>query len=403
LNVASLGGRRWVLNSALAVTVLSCSGTQALAQPTTAAARTNDAREAEARRSPARMALLNQAEAALEHGDAQAAVAPLEAAAMLLHAGDTEMTQVRALMRAGQYRQALAFAAHAAGGHDDEPAASGLYAWLLQAGGQRLAAQQVIDSALERAPADKVLALTRLELATGAPQARDALLDLPHRMAPHASGNAPDMAGLDAARRVGTAVLFNAGRSVLAPAGPLAGRRQIWLRNGVGQTARAHVVKPLDALGLVVLELATPLPADPGFEAAQRDPFAGSPGYVVDYAEGADALPQWPWLHPGFMGGMRANASAPRLGINGSAGAQGGAVFDAAGRFTGIALGGADAPWVTLAALRAAAPDVAMLLPVGRHDGARVWVDEVYERALRSLMPALADANSWVLSLRCFM
>ena len=78
-------------------------------------------------------------------------------------------------------------------------------------------------------------------------------------------------------------------------------------------------------------------------------------------------------------------------------------MFDATGRFTGIALGGADAPWVTLAALRAAAPDVAMLLPVGRHDGARVWVDEVYERALRSLMPALAAANSWVLSLRCFM
>lgn len=350
-------------------------------------------REAEARRAPARLALLMQAEAALERGDAQAATAPLEAAAMLLHAGDTEMTQVRALMQAGQYRQALAFAAHAAGGHDDEPAASGLYAWLLQTGGQRTAAQQVIDRALERAPADKVLALTRLELSTGAPQARGVLLDLPHRMAPHASGSAPDMAGLDAARRVGTAVLFNAGRSALATAGPLAGQRRIWLRNGVGQTVRAHVVEPLDGLGLVVLEVATPLPADPAFEAAQRDPFAGSPGYVVDYAEGADALPQWPRLHPGFVGAVRADASAPRLGIPGSAGARGGAVFDAAGRFAGIALGGADAPWVTLAALRAAAPAVAMLLPTALQAGARVGVDEVYERALRSVLQVLAAAE----------
>lgn len=382
-----------MLNSALAVTALSCCAAQALAQPTTAAARTHDAREAEARRAPGRLALLAQAEAALERGDAQAATAPLEAAAMLLHAGDTEMTQVRALMQAGQYRQALAFAAHAAGGHDDEPVASGLYAWLLQAGGQRLAAQQLIDRALQRAPADQVLALTRRELATDAPEARGVLCEAPHRMAPHASANAPDMAGLDAVRRVGTAVLFNAGRSALAPAKALAGQRQIWLRNGLGQTVRAHVVKLLDGLGLVVLELATPLPADPGFGAAPRDPFAGSPGYVVDYTEGADALPQWPWLHPGFMGGMRADASTPRLGINGSAGAHGGAVFDAAGRFAGIALGGADAPWVTLAALRAVAPDVAMLLPVGRQDGARGGVDEVYERALRSVLQVLAAAD----------
>ena len=382
--------------------MLSCWAVPALAQPTTAAARANDAREAEARGAPGRLALLVQAEAALERGDAQAATVPLEAAAMLLHAGDTEMTQVRALMQAGQYRQALAFAAHAAGGHDDEPAASGLYAWLLQTGGQRSAARQVIDRALERAPADMVLALTRLELVTGAPQARSALLDLPHRMAPYAistanananAANAADTSGLGKAQRVGTAVLFNAGRSALVAAGPLAGRSQIWLRNGVGQTVRAHVVKPLDALGLVVLELAKPLPADPGFGAAQRDPFAGSPGYVVDYAEGADALPQWPWLHPGFMGAMRADASAPRLGINGSAGAHGGAVFDAAGRFAGIALGGTDAPWVTLAALRAAAPDVAALLPLAPQEGARVGVDEVYERALRSVLQVLAAAE----------
>lgn len=393
MSVAKLEYRRGLMLAVLAVTVPCCWGAQALAQPTAAAALTTDAREAEARRAPVRLALLAQAEAALERGDAPAATAPLEAAAMLLHAGDTEMTQVRALMQAGQYRQALAFAAHAAGGHDDEPAASALYAWLLRAGGQRAAAQQVIDRALASAPADEALAQTRRELATGAPQARGALLDLPHRMAPHASGNAPDMAGVDAARRVGTAVLFNAGRNALAPAGPLAGQRQIWLRNGTGQTVRGHVVKPLDGLGLVVLELATPLPADPGFGAAPRDPFAGSPGYVVDYTQGSDAAPQWPWLHLGFIGAMRADASPSRLGINGSAGAHGGTVFDGQGRFVGIALGGADAPWVTLAALRAAAPDVAALLPLTPQEGARVGIDEVYERALRSVLQVLAAAE----------
>ena len=350
--------------------MLSCLSGHALAQQPTAAARTNDAREAEARHAPARLALLTQAEAALERGDAQAATAPLEAAAMQLHVGDTEVMQVRALMQAGQYRQALAFAAHAAGGHDDEPAASALYAWLLRAGGQPAAAQQVMASALARAPDDRVLLQARRELATSAPQANGSLLDLPHRMAPHATGSAGDTAGGGAAQRVATAVLFDAGRRALAPAEPIAGQTELWLRNGLGQTVRARVAQPLDALGMVVLELATPLPVDPAFAAAPRDPFAGSAGYVVDFVDGTDALPQWPWLHAGFVAAVRATEVTRRLGINGSAGARGGAVFDSAGRFAGVALGGVDAPWVALTALRAAAPAVAAALPVATAAGA---------------------------------
>ena len=377
--------------------MLLCLSGHALAQQPTAAARTNDAREAEARHAPARLALLAQAEAALERGDAQAAMAPLEAAAMQLHAGDTEVMQVRALMQAGQYRQALAFAAHAAGGHDDEPAASALYAWLLRSGGQPAAAQQVMASALARAPDDRVLLQARRELATSAPQAGGSLLDLPHRMAPHANASAGhtasagDTAGHSggAAQRVATAVLFDAGRRALAPAEPVAGQSELWLRNGLGQTVRARVAQPLDALGLVVLELATPLPMDPAFAAAPRDPFAGSAGYVVDFVDGADALPQWPWLHAGFVAAVRATDVTRRLGINGSAGARGGAVFDSAGRFAGVALGGVDAPWVTLTALRAAAPAVADALPVATAAGARVGADEVYERALRTVLQVM--------------
>ena len=79
-----------------------------------------------------RAALLDAAEAALARGDTEAALAGFERAAGMLHAPDTEMGLVRSQMQAGQYRRALAFAAHTAGAHLEAPAASALYAWLLR-------------------------------------------------------------------------------------------------------------------------------------------------------------------------------------------------------------------------------------------------------------------------------
>ncbi|MBX3623069.1 MAG: hypothetical protein KF891_24130, partial [Rhizobacter sp.] len=64
---------------------------------------------------PAVQALVHQADEALARGDPGAAQALFEQAAALEHAARIEVGWVRARLQAGGYRQALAFAAHAAG------------------------------------------------------------------------------------------------------------------------------------------------------------------------------------------------------------------------------------------------------------------------------------------------
>ena len=108
-----------------------------------------------------RAAQLDAAEAALARGDTDAALAGFERAAGMLHAPDTEMGLVRSQMQAGQYRRALAFAAHTAGAHLEAPAASALYAWLLRVGGQEAYARQVLDAAAQRSAGNEVLGATQ--------------------------------------------------------------------------------------------------------------------------------------------------------------------------------------------------------------------------------------------------
>ena len=70
-----------------------------------------------------------------------------------------------------------------------------------------------------------------------------------------------------------------------------------------------------------------------------RQPFAGSPGYVVEYSfgNGASML-----LRQGFFGRGLAASGEQLLGIDTPPGPRGGPVFDAAGRLAGVALPHAD-------------------------------------------------------------
>ena len=104
------------------------------------------------------------------------------------HDHDLEISLVRAYMQAGEYRRALAFAAHAAGAHGNEPAASALYAWLLASGGQEQVARRLLDAALAASPADATLTHVAARLAEPWPVADEKLLVPPARFAPYAFG-----------------------------------------------------------------------------------------------------------------------------------------------------------------------------------------------------------------------
>jgi hypothetical protein len=216
------------------------------------------------------------------------------------------------------------------------------------------------------------------------------MLDRAHPMAPSGSGAAPALAAAQGGIAA-TAVLLDE-RRALAPLAALHGRGRIWVRNGLGQTSAATVLNERPDLGLALLQLEAPLPVDEAARYAGRDPFAGSPGFVVAYAPAAHAAPAWPWLRLGFLG-MPAgrDQTQRRLGIATPASAIGAPVFDAHGQLAGITLPQqtGEAIWQPASAWANWLP--ARLAPVPAPQPP-VAPDLVYERALRiALQLIVAD------------
>ena len=352
----------------------------------------------------ARSALLVSAEAALARGDTVAATDALDRAAMMLHAPDTELGLVRAYMQAGQYRRALAFCAHTSGAHLESAAAGALYAWLLRVGGQDAFAQRVLDGTLQRSPQDPVPLEVRRAFAAPLPVAAGPLLQTPHRMAPLAVMEGGQAAIPDAARVISSAVLIGDGTLALVPnaAVRLAPAGTLWVRNGLGRTTRARVdagMPALAALGVAVLRLDAALDATASQAVAPRDPFAGSPGFALQYAESGAAVPAWPWLSQGFFGSFQGGTGLRRLGIPVADGPQGGPVLDAQGRLAGMALPAPDREVLMLPAARwqvlletaaaPASPSEPGAAASARPPGA-LPADEAYESGLRLALQVIA-------------
>lgn len=369
------------------------------AEPRSAAAIT-DMRVLDPALVAARLALLSRAEAELARGDTAAATDTFERAAMMLHAPDTEMGLVRAYMQAGQYRRALAFCAHVAGAHLESAPAGALYAWLLRAGGQSAVAERTLRDALERAPDDPVSLEVRRAFAAPLPVATDLLLQSPHRMAPQAlmDGKQAEIPG--AARIVSSGVLINDGTMALVPsaAAGSAAAGTLWVRNGLGRTTLARIEPTnarnagLEALGLRLLRLDTALDSGGPQGVAVRDPFAGSPGFAMEYAASEGAVPAWPWLSPGFLGASVGSAGLRRLGIDVADGPHGGPVLDARGHLAGMVLRGPDGEawmmpasrWLDWVGVVSASP--ARTLPDSPQRAgvaSAIALDEAYERGLR--------------------
>ena len=276
-----------------------------------------------------RSELLERGESLLARGDVVDAIALFERAAAMMHAADAEMGLVRAYMQNGAYRRAAAFAAHAAGAHREAPEAAVLYAWLLHCGGQGQFAQRVLDQAEKRHPGAEILAQARIRLSSAAPLAGGALLQPPWRTAPYDRGESL----ATTAHVVASGVLIDKGRHALVPA---LSQNAIWLRDGLGRKSAAQVTRRLDALGLMLLRLAHPIEGASDLEAATTEPFAGSPGFVFQYAQAPGSEPAWPLLHAGFIGKDDAVSGQRRLAIELPTGAYGGPVLDADGRFLGV-------------------------------------------------------------------
>lgn len=348
--------------------------------------------------------LIEQGEASLRAGDPPGAQARFERAAATFHAPEIELPLVRTYLQAGEYRRALAFAAHAAGAHLDRPEGTALYVWLLHIGGQPAIAARTLAAARRARPADATLHAVDARLAEPWPLADGALLDPPARCAPYASGAAvPPTATVTA-----SGVLVDAGKAVLVPAAALASARsapapesgtgrgtRYWVRNGLGVTAAAVVERRATVAGieLAILRLAAELPLPDERLAAARAPFAGSVGYSVEYSPDADsAPPAWPLLRLGFIGRPLDDTGAPALGIALPPSRHGGPVFDAAGRLVGLAVSDDQG--------RARLAPVALLEPALREragapsDAApslRMDVDLVYERALQIAVQLIVD------------
>ena len=343
-----------------------------------------------------RSRLLDEGERQLAAGQPDQAQDVLDRAAMMLHAADTEAALVRAYMQAGQYRRALAFGAHAAGAHRrDWPAGTALYAWLLQVGGQSVVARRVLDEALALAPDDAALRSASHQLNRPWPAPDAVLRQPPLRTAPYAWGAEPPADS----EVVGSGVLLDDGVSAAVPTttlgpAPLA-HSPVWLRNGLGQTVSARLQARDEGLGLTTLRLDSPLPRAT-LAAARREPFAGSPGYMVEYAPTHSPSAAWPLLRQGFFARLTTDAGLRRLGLDAPAGPRGGPVFNARGEFAGVAVPGSDGPDrlvpASMPVLRAALPGAPPAAAGGQghapepavaHQPGTGDVDAIYEQSLR--------------------
>ena len=329
--------------------------------------------------------LLKKGETDLVLGHAELALPAFEQAANLEHAADIEMGILRSFMQLGEYRRALAFAAHTAGAHQDEPGGSALYAWLLHCGGQRTFAQQFLKEAQVRMPNEVLLGLTKKQLDTAAPIADGLLLEVPNRLAPYSYPDQPIPAQ---AAVVGSALLVNAGKSALVPTVVIAHSREIFLRNGLGNTTRATVQSQSQELGLSLLRLDSALPAQNGLVVPSRDAFPGSIAYAIDYVSSIKSDPAWPLLYQGFLGMPDEATSLRLLGIDIPDGQHGGPVLDGAGRLVGLILPttdkaqtGAKTRFVPISRLRQQFGELFGAISE-QPASAKIPTDEVYEKSL---------------------
>jgi hypothetical protein len=337
-----------------------------------------------------RRRLVAEGERMLSGGNVEGARHAFEQAALQVHSAHIELGILRTQMQAGEYRQALAFAAHTAGVHLDEVEGRVFYAWLLSLGGQVAIADQTLKQAEASEPDHPMVQEARRRFQSGVLLANGPLLSRPARLAPYPSG-------VTVSQHAGTvcsALLLADGRHALAPRAAIPATGAVWLRNGLGQAVAARIEQHDEVLGLTLLTLSAPLPVAGGEIVSPRDAFPGSPAFALDYPADPEGRPAWPTLRAGFLGtpALGAQSGVRRLGVElPGHGLRGGPVYDQGGRLVGLAMGaaaGAGDQLMSIGLLRSR---------FGERFGAQaaefrpsaVGADELYERAMKTSLQVL--------------
>jgi Trypsin-like peptidase domain len=325
---------------------------------------------------------------------AQDTAAPNRAAAVSLHSAAADTLQVRALMQAGEYRLALGWAAHLAGAHPDRGDGAALYGWLLHLGGQTALAVPVVEAAVQRWPDNSPLSWVQAHF--GKPGAGWNGPSAPPLLAPVAS-----LEELPAASRVVASATWVDALHALAPLSAIAEGQAMWVRDGLGRTRHVSVERSDATLGLALLRLDAPLAGDAAPLRAPQAPHPGSVAYAAGYAPG-DGTPQWPALAFGFLGrvdapgGAGSGSNDRSLGFALPAATAGGPVFDAAGRWVGVASAhrGDASRFIPIPALRALLGDGPATVSADEKP-ARLAADAVYEIAMRLALQLILRQTPW--------
>lgn len=339
---------------------------------------------------PTRDERLAQAEALLAGGRVAVARDAFEQMAQGEHAADIELGIMRCQMQAGEYRTALAFAAHTAGAHPQFGAGAAFYAWLLHLGGQHAVALKTLAQAEQRLPGDPALGRVRALVGdasahAGVAPAMAGTLVTPERLLPYALGEAVPTG----AQVICNAMLLDGGRQAIAPLDVVQAANAHWLRNGLGWTVRARVQRLDPRAGLAVLEADQALEgADLPLAASEAAP--GSPACIFGYPPGPARDGAWPRASLGFLG-RRRSIEERLLGIEVAAGMAGAPVVNLLGRAVGIVLpaGGDGRPGLAgVATIRALAGEQAAAVDTAAT--ANRPLDELYEKAMRVGLQVIA-------------
>ena len=332
-----------------------------------------------------RTVLMKQGMAGLVAGNTSAAVTAFETAVSMAHAPDAELGLVRSYLQAGNYRQALAYSAHTAGAHKEEPEGTVLYVWLLHLGGQEAAAKRILHEARSRLPGNAALERVQRKLDDSAGPS-SGTSGVAGAFAPY---SLPPLTEAAAALS-GSGVLIDGGRRVLAPLAAVAHARKIWVRNGLGHLRKAAIETRFDKYGMALLKLDQSLPLTAGLMAASKDPFPGSVVYAVAYATVGGAEADWPVMRHGFLGIPKGNGTDWELGITMPAGPHGGPVFDASGALAGISMSTpiGKPTFVPISRIRQLTGDrLGSAAPAEK--GPRMAMEQVYEKAMGAAVQVL--------------
>lgn len=280
-------------------------------------------------------AVLQRTEAYLKAGEIEQARNLLDQTAGTLHSDAIEIAQVLTLMQGGEYTHALSAAAHTYAEHAEEADTALLYAWLLSIGGQVRVAHEVLQTNLERFPEHQSLRTMQSVLQSA--QWDVSQLDVTGylRLRPVL---------VESASKSEHVLLLN-GATLLdelhavTPFTPSLATKKLWLRNGLGITVGAKLVKVLPEHHVAILQLEKPMPIAHRMVVANKPTSLGNLAYVIGYFTATKSdMAQWPILRADFTGMPAVSDDAGKWLLHIHSVMAGAPVFNPSGELMGISL-----------------------------------------------------------------